>query len=253
MRRGWMAGLPGWVLGVALQLQQPALWPWWVYALLLCAGLALVVVLRLAGRGTGVALAVLAGCLIGFGLTGARAAHFASQALDPALQGADIELIGRVASLPQRMAQGERFDLVVESATRAGTPVPVPGRIQLGWTSGFSPAAEGPVWELASQGPSVRAGDRWRFTVRLRSPHGLSNPHGFDREHWLWERGIQATGHVKSGPRDPVPERLGSTWHHPLEAFRQSVSEGIDERVDDPRAAGVLAALVVGDQSAIVG
>mgnify|MGYP006184593341 CR=1 FL=1 len=250
MRQSWLAVLPGWVLGVALQLQQPALWPWWAYALLLCAGLVLASGARLTGRARAAVL-VLAGCLVGVGLTGARAAHFAAHALDPSLQGTDIELIGRVASLPQRMAQGERFDFVVESATRAGVLVQVPGRIQLGWYSGFCPAAEGPLWELASRGPTVRAGDRWRFTVRLRSPHGLSNPHGFDREHWLWERGIQATGHVKSGPRDPAPERLGSTWHHPLNAFRQSVSERIDERVEDPRAAGVLAALVVGDQSAI--
>ena len=250
MRWGWLAGLPGWVMGVALHLQQPTLWPLWACALLSCAGLVLALGARPIGRAKG-PLFVLAGCLIGFGLTGVRAVHFASHALDPTLQGTDIELIGRVASLPQRTAQGERFDLVVESATRAGQQVHVPGRIQLGWTSGFSPAAQGPLWELASRSPSVRAGDRWRFTVRLRSPHGLSNPHGFDREHWLWEHGIQATGHVKSGPRDPAPEWLGPTWHHPLDAWRQSVSERIDERVDDPRAAGVLAALVVGDQSAI--
>lgn len=251
MHRGWLAALPGWVMGIALQLQLPVLWPLWVVALVLCAGLALVLASRLAARTAAALITLFAGFLIGFGLTGARAAHFDSHALDPTLQGTDIELIGRVASLPQRMAQGERFEFVVESATRSGAPVQVPERIQLGWTSGFGPAAEGPSWEMASQGRSVKAGDRWRFTVRLRSPHGLSNPHGFDREHWLWERGIQATGHVKSGLRDPAPQRLDSTWHHPLNTFRQSVSERIDDRVHDPRAAGVLAALVVGDQSAI--
>ena len=36
-----LAVLPGWVLGVALQLQQPALWSPPVYGLLLCAGLLL--------------------------------------------------------------------------------------------------------------------------------------------------------------------------------------------------------------------
>ncbi|MDP3812172.1 MAG: ComEC/Rec2 family competence protein [Hydrogenophaga sp.] len=255
MRWGWLAGLPGWVLGVALQLQQPVLWPLLVYALVLCGGLALAAGarrLRTVRGAAALAVALMAAVLIGFGLTGVRAAHFASHALDPTLQGADIELTGRVASLPQRMAQGERFDVIVESAMRAGVPVQVPDRIQLGWYSGFGPTAEEPLWELASQGPAVRAGDRWRFTVRLRSPHGLSNPHGFDRERWLWEQGIQATGHVKSGPRDPAPQRLGATGHHPLDALRQRVSERIDERVDDPRSAGVLAALVVGDQSAIV-
>ncbi|MDP2016508.1 DNA internalization-related competence protein ComEC/Rec2 [Hydrogenophaga sp.] len=254
MRWGWLAGLPGWVLGVALQLQQPVLWPLLVYALVLCGGLALAAGarrLRTVRGGAALAVALMAAVLIGFGLTGVRAAHFASHALDPTLQGADIELTGRIASLPQRMAQGERFEFIVESAMRAGVPVQVPDRIQLGWYSGFGPTAEEPLWELASQGPAVRAGDRWRFTVRLRSPHGLSNPHGFDRERWLWEQGIQATGHVKSGPRDPAPQRLGATGHHPLDALRQRVSERIDERVSDPRSAGVLAALVVGDQSAI--
>ncbi|WP_291212505.1 ComEC/Rec2 family competence protein [Hydrogenophaga sp.] len=254
MRWAGLAGLPGWVLGVALQLQQAVLWPWWAYALLLCGGLALAVgVWRLRPTRAAWLGALLAGVLVGSGLTGARAAHFASQALAPDLQGVDIAITGRIASLPQRLAQGERFEFIVEKATRASGPVTLPERIQLGWYAGFAPAADASLWELSPKAPALRAGDRWHFTVRLRSPHGLSNPHGFDRERWLWEQGIQATGYVRNGPRDPAPQRLGSTWYHPLDALRQSVSERIDERVSDPRSGGVLAALVVGDQSAIVG
>jgi competence protein ComEC len=198
------------------------------------------------------ALALLAGALTGFGLTGARAAHFAASALDPALQGVDIEVIGRIASLPQRNAQGERFELVVELARRAGDAVQLPRRVQLGWYGGASAQPEGQAWSLQAVSPGLRAGERWRFTVRLRSPHGNANPHGFDRERWLWEQGIQATGTVRSGPRDPAPQRLGSTWWHPLDTARQAVVERIEARVqDDPRSAGVLAALVVGEQSAI--
>ena len=245
-----LAVLPGWVLGVALQLQQPALWSPPVYGLLLCAGLLLLLGGGRLRAGAGVVV-VLSGSLIGFGLTGARATHFANHALDPALQGIDIELTGRIASLPQRMAQGERFEFVVQAATYNGIAVRVPERVQLGWYSGFAAAAEEPLWELARRGPALRAGDRWRFTVRLRAPHGLSNPHGFDREGWLWERGIQATGHVKTGPRDPAPQRLDASPWPSLDALRQDVSDRIDERVADPAAAGVLSALVVGDQSAI--
>lgn len=253
MRWAWLAGLPGWVLGVALQLQQAALWSSWAYASLLCGGLALALgFLRLRAWRAAWLGVLLAGLLTGYGLTGVRASHFASQALEPALQGVDIAITGRIASLPQRLAQGERFEFIVEQATRAGAPVALPERIQLGWYAGFAPAAETPVWELASRAPALRAGDRWHFTVRLRSPHGLSNPHGFDRELWLWERGIQATGYVRNGPRDPAPQHLGASGRHPLDAARQRVSERIDERVGDARSAGVLAALVVGDQSAIV-
>ncbi len=236
--------LAAWILGVALQLQQCSLWPMGWYGLLLGVAVAGLWGLRRARHGaTAWWLAGVAGVLIGFGLTGARAVHFAADALDPALQGLDIELTGRVASLPQRGLQGERFEFVVESAVREGRAVALPPRLQLGWYGG-------PGEERAS--PGLRAGDRWHFTVRLRSPHGNANPHGFDRERWLWEQGIQATGTVRSGPRDAVPQRLGTTPWHPLDRLRQTVAERIETRVQaDPRSAGVLAALVVGDASAI--
>ena len=242
-----LAVLPGWVLGVALQLQQAVLWPMRVYAIgLLGAAVLGGLALRRGRRGngwhaTGVAIALCAGALAGAGLTGVRAAHFAAQALPPALEGIDLEVTGRVASLPQRSADGVRFEFALESAARDGQPLHLPALLQLGWYSRGAVGA-GPVW---------RAGDRWRLTVRLRRPHGNSNPHGFDRERWLWENGIGATGYVRNGPRDPRPARLGASGWHPVEAARQAVSERIHQRVDDPRSAGVLAALVVGDQSAI--
>jgi competence protein ComEC len=255
MRHCGFMSLVGGVLGVALQLQQPALWALSAYLALLAAGGLGVLGPGFTRRVWPAALlagALLAGALMGFGLTGARAVWYLSSALDPALQGVDIEVTGRIASLPQRSAQGERFELVVESAARAGEAVKLPHRLQLGWYGGASAQPEGGSWSLSATSPGLRAGERWRFTVRLRSPHGNANPHGFDRERWLWEQGIQATGYVRAGPRDPVPQRLGATLWHPLDTLRQTVTERIEARVaDDLRSAGVLAALVVGDQSAI--
>lgn len=88
--------------------------------------------------------------------------------------------------------------------------------------------------------------------MRLRHTHGNRNPHGLDRERWLWEQGIGATGYVRSGPRDAPPQRLGERSGYPVLAARQWVAQRIAARVAEPRGAGVLAALVVGDQSAIV-
>jgi competence protein ComEC len=242
MARLGLAVLPGWVLGVALQLQQAALWPLGGYAGLLASGVMLgFVVRRVPWAALALALAIASGALAGAGLTGVRATHFAAQALDPALQGLDIEVTGRIAALPQRSPDSVRFEFAVETATRDGQPLRLPPLLQLGWYQRGETAA----------GPDWRAGDRWRFTVRLRSPHGHANPHGFDRERWLWESGIGATGYVRNGPRDPAPQHLGASGWHPLERARQWVSERIVQRVDDPRSAGVLAALVVGDQSAI--
>lgn len=253
MRHWGFAALRGWVCGVALQLQQAHLSPMALYGAALATGLCAMGCMRKLRRPwAALGVALLAGVLLGWGLTGARAVHFAADALDPNLQGVDIEVTGRIASLPQRSAQGERFDVVVEAARRSGDTVRLPPRLQLGWYAGASAEPPGSLWSLSQESPGLQAGDRWRFTVRLRSPHGNLNPHGFDRERWLWEQGIQATGYVRSGPRDPAPQRLGATWWHPLDRLRQAVAERIEARMaSDPRSAGVLAALVVGDQSAI--
>ena len=87
--------------------------------------------------------------------------------------------------------------------------------------------------------------------MRLKAPHGNSNPHGFDYELWLWEQGLQATGYVRAGPRDPAPQRLADTWRHPVERARQAVRDAVFEQVADRQTAGLLAALIVGDQNAI--
>ena len=238
-----MALLPGWVLGIALQLQQATLWSshrytWLLVLACLCAVSAFGLRRWL---WPGVLLAAAAGAAAGVGITGLRATHYAAQALAPALEGVDLTVTGRVASLPQRGAESMRFEWVVESATLHGQAVRLPQRIQLGWFI-RGQAEPGPVW---------RAGDRWRLVVRLRRPHGAFNPHGFDRERWLWENGIGATGYVRNGPRDATPVFLGASGWHPIDTARQWVSERIRLRVPEARSAGVLAGLVVGDQSAI--
>jgi competence protein ComEC len=234
---------PGWVVGVALQLQQAALWSGPAYlaclslALLLGAGVFLA--RRRLGR-AGLLAVMVAGALAAYGLTGARATLYAAQALDPDLQGQDIRVSGVVSGLQQRGADSLRFVFETESAERGGQPLRLPARLQLAWY----------LRGAVDAGALPRAGERWQWTVRLRSPHGQFNSHGFDRERWLWEQGLGATGYVRNGPRDPAPQRLAAAgWG--LDAARQAVSERIHARVADPRLAGVLAALVVGDQSAI--
>lgn len=227
------AFLLGAVLGPALQLQQPALSPAWVYGVVVAAGVALLVARRgpwAAGSG--------AAC-IAAGLTGLRALAFVAGGLDPALEGRDLVVTGVVAAMPQRTDAGLRFRFDVEAARTGEGAVRLPPRILLGWYG----EAAGP--------PDLRAGERWRLAVRLKAPHGHVNPHGFDYELWLWEQGLQATGYVRVGPRDLPPRRLDATWRKPVEQWRQQVRDALFVTVADPRLAGVLAALVVGDQGAI--
>ncbi len=266
--------LIGFVMGVAVQLQQTALFELLTYAILM--GMALI--------GLGLALwlfpwlfkrpwlawlaAITLSVILGFGLTGVRASSFASTTLNPALEGQDIDIAGQVVAMPQFGEDGVRFRFAVASAHLKGQQVTLPPQIYLGWYSGFGlrpakpvpvavPVADGEVeppefsLELQRQPQTLRAGEYWQMTVRLKAPHGNSNPHGFDYELWLWEQGIQATGYVRTGKSDAPPKKLAASPAKPVERARQTVREAIFERVDNRQLAGVLAALVVGDQNAI--
>lgn len=239
-----LAAAAGLVLAVALQLQQERLWPAGA-----CVGFGLLALLGLAALRRWpramLGLALLTGFCAGAGLTGARALHQASQVLAPDLEGQSLRVTGRVSRLPQSVAQGYRFEFRIEQAERADGQrtgaLRLPDRVQLGWRAY---PGQAPV-------PPLQAGDRWQFVVRLAQPHGLANPNGFDREAWLWEQGIGATGHVRNGRGDEPPRFLGPSGWHPVERVRQRVGERIARQVDDARSAGVLAALAVGDQGAI--
>jgi competence protein ComEC len=235
-RAGWALG--GVVTGTALQLQQAQLWPVAVYLSLVAMGAL--------GLGLRARLAwLLAAGALAFGATGWRAGVYLASMLDPSLEGRELAVVGRVASLPQTGPTGVRFEFVIEEATADGAPVRLPARVLLGWYQAPGEAS------ASLPPPPLVAGDRWAFELRLKRPHGSLNPHGFDRERGLWERGIGATGHVLLAVRSAPPRHLGGTAWHPVDRARQALVRAIDERVSDPRAAGVLAALVVGDQAAI--
>lgn len=236
-----LAGLAfAWLAGAALQLQQSQLWSAGLYAGLTGGALALALVQRRRWPLLLIALAVLA-----FGSTGWRAQSRLAEALPSALEGRDLQLTGVIASLPQSDAVGTRFVFAVEQALLGDTPVPVPRRVSLGWYRNAAADALLPAPER-----ELRAGQRWRFSVRLRQPHGSLNPHGFDLELWLFERGIRASGYVRAkGPPDAV--RLASASAYPIERLRQHLRDAIAARVPQANAAGLLAALVVGDQGAI--
>lgn len=266
--RTLFAALLGCVLGSLLQLLQPALWAIQVYVVIVLLApvlYALAATKRIAILGR-LVFALLALGLLGFGATGLRATVYLADTLAPALEGRDLRVTGVVANLPQRNESGLRFRLEVESATLNGQPTPVPPLMDVGWYGGaFSsgPAVLGdvdstiageadvPVTVLNRQPGDVKAGERWEMTLRFKAPHGSRNPHGFDYELWLWEQGVQATGYVRASSRDPVPVRLAQTWRHPVVLARQTVREQIFKQVSQRQFAGMIAALVVGDQAAI--
>ena len=160
--------------------------------------------------------------------------------LDPALEGRDVAVTGVVSSLPTAGERSVRFEFDVESAEGAR----LPSKVLLSWY------ANAPGEESGAPPPEVHPGERWTLVVRLRRPHGLVNPHGFDYEAWLLERGIGATGYVRN--RDPF-EKLAprNSAMDRVEQAREAARDRILGVLGPTPAAGVLAALAVGDQRSI--
>ena len=177
---------------------------------------------------------------IGFAWAAWRADARLAERLPAHWQGVDIELVGVISDLPHANARSERFLFDVEQVI---TPdAPVLRRVQL---NRYWPR------EATDRAVRMQAGERWQLTVRLRMPHGTSNPHGFDLESWMLEHGINAAGYVREAP---APRRLTALAATPagwVAATRASVRQRIFSTLGDAPYAGVIAALVVGDQRSI--
>jgi competence protein ComEC len=170
------------------------------------------------------------------------AALAASLAMAPALakldEGSDVTVVGTIASLPYAFAQGVRFNFAVEQVV--GATMQVPPLIALSW---YASALDRPA--------AVRPGERWRLTVRLQRPHGSANPGGFDYEAWLLEQGVRATGYVRPAAGDRrlaafVP-RFGTLVERRGWALRDRILAALPGKP----YAGVIVALVIGDQRGI--
>lgn len=172
--------------------------------------------------------------IAGFAWFTLRAGLILDQRLPTSLESQDIIAEGRVCSLPQERESYLKFDFAVERL-RAGSRVSVtPRRVRL---------------RIYDIGLEPRAGERWRLRVRLKRPHGLQNPGGFDYEKSLFRAGISAVGYVRP---DPLNQQLGNTlrrWHWLNR--RVTTRDFIDRALGARRTRGFVRALAIGDRSEI--
>ncbi len=170
--------------------------------------------------------------MLGFVAGALWTAHAARVSLDARLpselDGSDVRLSGWVDDFPESDARRVRLTLRVDDAEPG---MLVGRRIRLNWyEAAFLP----------------EPAQRLTVTARLREPHGLVNPAGFDYERWLMLEGIVATGYVRAmHARAPRAEGFGP-W---LLALRAGLRRSIGERQQYQSAAALIRALAIGDRS----
>jgi competence protein ComEC len=171
-------------------------------------------------------------CALGFCWALLRAQWFLSVQLPPALEGETVVVEGRVSGLPERIEDHYRFEFDTETLIWQGQDQPGCGRVRLDW----SRTPESP-----------HSGERWRLSVRLKRPHGLSNPGGFDYEKWLYQQGIRATGYVV----DKEPARRIAVAGVSVDTLRADLQSRLQETIGFHPLAGVVTALAIGAEDDI--
>ena len=145
--------------------------------------------------------------------------------LSEQLAGQDIQIHGLIADLPEHESNHIRFNFsVLESAKH------IPNKLRL-------------TWYYPDQ--TIKAGQEWTFTVRLKPPHGTNNPGGFDYERWLFVEGIGATGYVRPKPEPKLVDDGSAKIN--LLVWRQHIAQQLEQSLANSKSLALIKALTIGD------
>ena len=212
-----------WVAGIALQLQQAALWPGaWYPSMLATALLAWLAARRgrprtVARVGIGVAIA-----LAGFAYAGWRADARLADALAPEWEGCDVELVGVIDEMPQVAEDGEHFAFVVESVRAAGMTARELKRVQSLDAASGRPLDQAVAETEAAAGRARSAADAAGDddddpAIAAAAPPGAGTPVVPSRVWLSWSRNQRDDRAVAASP---APLRAGQRWRLPVRLRR---------------------------------
>ncbi len=186
------------------------------------------------------AVMILLLALCSLGWAGWQAQQDLRLRLPESLAGKDLLLSGTVISLVENAGNGRarRFQFILDPPAQQSQALPpgFPRKLRLSWY----------------HGKNLAPGQRWRFLLRLKPPHGFMNPGGFDYEAWLFQQGIHATGYVRKHAANHQLEAL-PWWQQPAVAvqgqlnwLRQRMQQHIGTSLAQHELAGVIEALAIG-------
>ena len=155
---------------------------------------------------------------------------------------------GSVATLAQLREAGDQLvDIHGQHAhqllLKGENKLQFPHQIYLSWQ---------PAWGSYQIIPEMIPGQRWKLKVKLKRPYGSLNPYTFDFERWSFHQNFGASGSVKSGELLQMKEIGLLEFALQMELARYKLRKKIKTALSpDTRYAGVIIALVMGDQNEI--
>jgi len=166
--------------------------------------------------------------MIGALLTLITAHRVQNTNLPKALEGKNLSVLGKIISIPEVRGRRVQFEFVIEKLLAPEAKIQLPLKIKLNWYQQFL---------------QLHYGDRLELTVRLKRPHGFSNPGSFDYEKTLFQKRIRATGYVSQKGKN---KKLESKHFFSLNRLREDIGQSIALALQKQRFSGVISALTVG-------
>ena len=181
---------------------------------------------------------------MGFAWNARYAESRLSNILAQELEGKELALEGRVVALPQSSSVGAKFAFEIDHIVSGKEQISIfPKKIYLNWQ---------PAWRSQQAIPEIIPGQRWKFKVKLKRPYGSLNPYNFDFERWSFHQDFGASGSVRSGELLKIRDIGLTEFELRMEVARWGLRQKIKALLPhDARYAGVIIALVMGDQNAI--
>ena len=145
------------------------------------------------------------------------------------LQKKEILIEGKILTIPASYPHSTRFEFEPLIWNQQETP---PDKIILSWYN---------------NPPVLRAGEHWQLQVKLKRPHGMSNPGGRDRQMSLFRSGVTAVGYVRKSQLNNKKADADLSLH----SLRQRLADHIATLLGDHAYKGLVLALVLGERSEI--
>ncbi len=194
---------------------------------------------------------LIASGLFGYSYAGIMAKIRLSESLPSVWEQKNIEVIGVVASMTKVHEQGEQFRFYIEQVFTPNAKVPKHVLLNYYHSNQWHHKPNTVEAIKSEKPPTFKVGERWRLTIKLKKPHTTYNPNGYDFEAWALANNIRAIGVVRN--KSGIHKERDFVWRptYIVEYCRDKVAQHIATTLYKKPYAGVISALVVGDDSKI--